>query len=233
MKSLVPVVTICLALGLPWAPQAMATAEHGLCDAAALQAAETHGIPPQVMLAITRVETGRDHKGQLQPWPWAVNQAGQSHWFDSYAKALAFVQDAASAGQSNLDIGCFQLNLHWHGAAFPSLEVMFDPVQNADYAAQFLLQNHAATGNWVDAVARYHSMTPEHAKAYVERVERVLTLMAEGGSFADPAEALQEAADTVTARDNRYPLLQPGAQAGLASIVPAAAALPPLFTATP
>lgn len=224
---------ICLMLGFLWTPQVMAKAQHRLCDAAALQAADIHGIPPQIMLAITRVETGREDGGALRPWPWAVNAAGQSHWFASYPEALAFVQDAATAGQSNLDIGCFQLNLHWHGAAFPSLEVMFDPTQNADYAAQFLLKNHVETGNWVDAVARYHSRTPEHATAYIEKVERVLAMMQADGPPAGQFVPAPEGVEAPTTRNNSYPLLQPGARAGLASIVPTAAALPPLFAATP
>lgn len=215
------------------ASQALASAQGGVCDSAARAAASTHGVPLQVMLAITRVETGRASQGVLQPWPWAVNHSGQSHWFDSHSEAVAFVEDAVMAGQSNIDVGCFQLNMHWHGAEFASIAAMFDPVQNADYAARFLVQNHEGTGNWVDAVALYHSATPVHAAAYVERVEKVLASFQGVDPAPYPADVPFGASDDLTVTRNHYPLLQPGAQAGLASLVPTGAGLPPLFLATP
>ena len=213
--------------------QVLASAQGGACDSAAQAAASTYRVPLQVMLAITRVETGRANLGILQPWPWAVNHAGQSHWFDSHSEAVAFVEDAVMAGQSNIDIGCFQLNMHWHGAEFASIAAMFDPVQNADYAARFLVRNYEDTGNWVDAVALYHSATPVHAAAYVARVEQVLAGFQDGDPARTATGAESSNSDARTVTRNHYPLLQPGAQAGLASLVPIGAGLSPLFLPTP
>lgn len=215
------------------ASRAFGSVQGQACDTAALEAARTHGVPLQVMLAITRVETGRDYNGELQPWPWAVNSAGQSHWFDSHDEAVAFVQNTVAAGQANIDIGCFQLNMHWHGEAFASIDAMFDPDQNADYAARFLVHNHAQTGNWVDAVARYHSATPVHAAAYVERVEKVLALLEDAGARHVAGVGAFGGNDDLPDPPNQYPLLQPGVQAGLASLVPIGVGLQPLFMATP
>lgn len=215
------------------ASQVLGSIQGRSCDTAALAAASAYGVPVQVMLAITRVETGRDHDGELQPWPWAVNTAGQSHWFDSHDEAVAFVREAVTSGQSNIDIGCFQLNMYWHGEAFASIEAMFDPEQNADYAARFLVHNHAETGNWVDAVARYHSATPVHAAAYIERVEKVLARLEDEGPPHVSGAGARSDSDDLPDTPNHYPLLQPGAQAGLASLMPAGAGLPPLFMATP
>jgi hypothetical protein len=228
MKFIIAVFTVFLQVS-----QALGSVQGRYCDTAARAAADTHGVPIQVMLAITRVETGRDNDGELWPWPWAVNRAGQSHWFDSHDEAVAFVQDAVTAGQSNIDIGCFQLNLHWHGEAFASIEAMFDPDKNADYAARFLVHNHAETGNWVDAVARYHSATPVHAAAYVERVEKVLARLGNTEPLRVSSVEASGGSDDLPDTPNRYPLLQPGSQAGLASLVPAGAGLPPLFMTTP
>jgi hypothetical protein len=123
--------------------------------------------------------------------------------------------------------------MHWHGEAFASIDAMFDPDQNADYAARFLVHNHAQTGNWVDAVARYHSATPVHAAAYVERVEKVLALLEDTGAWHVSGVGAFSGSDDLPDPPNQYPLLQPGVQAGLASLVPVGVGLQPLFMATP
>lgn len=217
-------------LALPLCLMALPAPAYDLseaCDAAALHAAAAHGVPPQLMLAITRVETGRNRNGALQPWPWTVNQGGEGHWFDSPTEAADHVQSAIAAGQSNIDVGCFQLNLRWHGGRFVSLDLMFDPEKNADQAARFLVENHQRKGNWVDAVAAYHSATPEHAEAYVQKVEAVLTDLAAGDATATSVMAGSPAA----VQENRFPLLRPGASGTMASLVPAGGTASPLFLA--
>ena len=199
------------------------------CDTAAIMAAKMHGVPTQVMLAVARVETGRDTNGQVQPWPWAVNHAGDGHWFETREAAQDYALGVARSGDPNLDIGCFQLNLRWHGANFGSLEEMFDPESNAEYAARFLVENYQRKGNWVDAVAAYHSSTATNAKDYVARVESVLIQLGEEGqsAFAEPARPEQ------ARPKNRFPLLQAGASGALASLVPQHSSGVPLFSAAP
>lgn len=228
MKSAISACSVLLG-----ATQAMAYSQSASCDAAAMAAAEAHGVPAQVMLAITRVETGRNREGGLQPWPWAVNQAGSPHWFDTPEEAGDFVRSALNSGSSNIDIGCFQLNLHWHGEHFPSVQAMLDPQQNADYAARFLMENRSRKGNWVDAVAAYHSATPANAEAYVEKVESVLTQLGEAGT-ADTTTAISAPpSNQPPPRSNRFPLLQPGASGTLASLMPFSQSAGALFAATP
>ena len=201
----------------------------GMCDSAALVAAETYGIPPQVMLAISRVETGRQLDGELRPWPWAINAAGQPHWFESRDEAAEFVDEAMNQGLTNIDIGCFQLNLRWHGSSFHSIEHMLDPAENADYAAQFLVENYERTGTWVDAVAAYHSLTPEYAEAYVEKVEAVLKTLHETAG----TDRIASAEVTRPAASNNFPLLQAGTSGSIASLVPSAGLARPLFAMAP
>ncbi len=55
----------------------------GTCDRAAQRAALSHGVPLDVLRAISRVETGRALDGQLAPWPWTINVEGKGFWFDS------------------------------------------------------------------------------------------------------------------------------------------------------
>lgn len=187
-----------------------------LCDSAARQAADTTGVPLDVMLAITRVETGRSIAGVLSPWPWAVNQAGDGTFFETADQAMDHVQQAMADGATNIDIGCFQLNLRWHGDAFTSLNAMFEPTENADYAAQFLLQLHDEFGSWEGAIGAYHSRNADAAEGYLAKVAALM------------ADAPPEGDAPVASAENRYPLLRPGAPAGLGSLVSSSFDTPPL-----
>lgn len=148
-----------------------------LCDAAAQRAARAEGVPLDVLRAITRVETGRMRDGRRMPWPWAVNLEGKGFWFDSEAQAMAYVARVFEAGARSFDIGCFQINYRWHGHRFSSLDAMFDPNQNAAYAARFLRELYAEYGSWTAAAGAYHSRTATLATAYARRFESVLAAL--------------------------------------------------------
>ncbi len=152
----------------------------GICDRAARQAAQREGVPLNVLRAITRVETGRTRSGQLEPWPWTINVRGKGYWFASEAEAKTYVFNIFKAGERSFDIGCFQVNYHWHGRAFSSIEEMFDPGANAAYAARFLNQLYTELGNWTAAVGAYHSRTRELAHAYTVRYKTVLAQLDDG-----------------------------------------------------
>jgi hypothetical protein len=145
-----------------------------LCLHASDAAADAHGVPRDAMRALTRTETGRPRGGALQPWPWTVNMEGEGRWFDSRQQALSYVLDRQRAGARSFDIGCFQINHRWHGDAFPSVQAMFEPRANADYAARFLRELYAETGDWTEAAGLYHSRTPEFRDRYQARFERIL-----------------------------------------------------------
>jgi hypothetical protein len=146
-----------------------AEAQAHLCDAAASLAARETGVPLDVLRTLTRVETGRSRAGLLEPWPWTLNMGGDGSWHDSATLALTAAQRAIAEGRRNVDLGCFQINYHWHGAAFSGLAAMLDPVSNARYAAAFLLDLHAELGNWTAAAGAFHSRNPEHATRYLAR----------------------------------------------------------------
>lgn len=137
-----------------------------LCRDAAGRAAARHGIPEAVMQAITLVETRRVTGGTAGPWPWTLNIEGAGHWFPSRADARARAEREIASGRVSVDIGCFQLNYRWHGSRFASPDEMLEPDLAADYAARFLAELHAETGDWMRAAGHYHSRTPEHAARY-------------------------------------------------------------------
>lgn len=143
------------------------------CDAAARRASRATGVPPAVLLAVTRVETGRVRDGRVEPWPWTVNVAGKGYWFDTAAAADTFAARQAARGAGNFDVGCFQINHRWHGGAFPSMAAMLDPDTNALYAAKFLSRLHREFGNWEEAAGAYHSRTAVFAERYKRKFREV------------------------------------------------------------
>lgn len=199
-----------------------------LCDAAAREAASNSGVPLDILLAITRVETGRGRGKALQPWPWAVNRAGEGAWYSSAEEAVAEARSAIAEGAENVDVGCFQLSYRWHGAAFASLQDMFDPRSNATYAAGFLADLFREKGDWPPAIAAYHSRTEIYADQYLAKVKAVLASLS--GEAPIPAADFEPAG---SARENLYPLLRSGSKGKGGSIVPALFSRGPLIAANP
>ncbi len=146
------------------------------CRAAIARAEQDSQIPPGLLQAIGRVESGRRNPetGTAGPWPWTINAEGRGHFFPDKAAAIAAVRELQGRGVRIIDVGCMQVNLHHHPRAFASLEEAFDPVSNARYAAQFLTQLQAARGDWMVAAGHYHSHTPDLAQAYRARVQAAL-----------------------------------------------------------
>jgi len=160
-------------LAAVWLPPHAAAAPQ-ICDAAAMEAARTTGVPLDVLRTLTRVETGRGGSQTApDPWPWTLNMAGDGSWHDSAEAALSVAHSAISEGRRNIDIGCFQINYRWHGDSFRSLEAMMDPGQNALYAAHFLRDLHGEFGNWMDAAAVFHSRNPDHSARYMDRFHTI------------------------------------------------------------
>lgn len=154
-----------------------ARSARGACEQAGAAAEAAFGVPSGLLLAIGRVETGRYSQalGRLAPWPWAVDVAGTGALFPNRSEALAVARGAVAAGQRNVDLGCFQVNLGAHPDAFTSLRQALDPMANASYAARFLVALHARLGDWAAAAAAYHSETAALGAPYLRAVLRSWT----------------------------------------------------------
>jgi soluble lytic murein transglycosylase-like protein len=118
------------------------------------------------------VESGRRDEvtGVVHPWPWTANAEGQGYFYATKADAIAAVSAMQARGIRSVDVGCGQINLMHHPAAFPNLEQAFDPQANAAYAAHFLRELFQQTGDWTKAAAMYHSATPELGAEYQHKV---------------------------------------------------------------
>lgn len=148
-----------------------ARAESADCSAAIRIAEQAEDLPRGLLAAIGRVESGRPNaQGGVEPWPWTINARGEGRAFETRAEALRHVRRLQAEGTRLIDVGCLQINLFHHPQAFASLEEAFSPTANARYAARFLSRLKERTGDWMRAVAHYHSAQAERGSAYRQRV---------------------------------------------------------------
>lgn len=166
------------------APLALA-GDEAACQIAIQGIERTARLPPALLSAIARTESGRVlPSGRLVAWPWTINVAGTGHYYSSAEEAAAAVETFRSSGIQSIDVGCMQVNLMHHPDAFASLQQAFDPVVNVRYAAQFLGRLQAEFGTWPAAVGAYHSRTPDLADEYGRRVMQAWPMAAAYGGMA-------------------------------------------------
>src|SRR3984957_5068931 len=128
-------IVFCLLTGLaqasPFTPIALSPGEQ--CRMAIAAAERGHGVPPQLLASIGRVESGRRDPGTgaWGAWPWTINAEGQGSWFESKAEAIRAVTALQARGVRSIDIGCMQVNLLYPPDAFPNLDMAFEPAVNA------------------------------------------------------------------------------------------------------
>lgn len=147
-----------------------AEASRGACEGAIGAAAAKYGVPEGILYSVGLTETGR--KGSLAPY--AMNVEGKAYYFDDLDSALDAFERARMGGAKLIDVGCMQINQHFHGEHFTSVEAMFDPRRNVEYAARFLSNLHNRHETWTMAVARYHA-GPNNDPAQKRYVCRVIS----------------------------------------------------------
>lgn len=145
------------------------------CADAARRLEDAEGIPRGLVQAVALAESGRwlDDLRLTRPWPWTVTAGPDSFFFPSKEAALLKVRELTAQGRTNIDVGCMQINLGWHGDAFASLEEALDPATNVAYGARFLKDLRLRTRSWARATARYHSSSPDRGEAYRAKVYRL------------------------------------------------------------
>lgn len=153
-----------------------ASAGASPCEREMVRAAEKHGVPLGMLYAVGLTETGRGDSLR----PYALNIEGRATYDADKRTALHRFTIARSAGYKLIDVGCMQINHHFHARHFTSVEHMFDPAANVDYAARFLKELKAREGSWTMAVARYHA-GPDNDPAQKRYVCRVIANMVATG----------------------------------------------------
>ncbi len=156
----------------------------GECERHMASAAARHGVPLGMLYAVGLTETGRGDSLR----PYALNIEGRAVYELARSEAVAEFERARRAGAKLIDVGCMQINHHFHAAAFGSVDEMLDPSRNVDYAARFLKELKAREGSWTMAVARYHA-GPDNNPAQKKYVCRVISNMVATGFGAWTEEA--------------------------------------------
>ena len=161
-----------LALGLLLAIAAPTLARGDSCESEITARETALRMPFGLLHAMAMAESGRwDHDtGASQAWPWTVTSGEGSFHLASKDEAVGMVHHLQREGRRNIDVGCMQVNLQHHPAAFESLDQAFDPSHNVAYAARYLLRLWRETGSWLTAVAAYHNRDPERGHPYLQRV---------------------------------------------------------------
>ena len=159
-----------------------------ICGALARETERAEGIPPGLIYAVALAESGRwlAARGHSQAWPWTVTAGSESFYLASKQDALRKVRELRAAGRSNIDVGCMQVNLGYHGDAFASLDEALEPASNIAYGARFLKRLRLQTRSWVRATARYHSSDPDRGQAYRDKVYRLWHELRHGRIAAAP-----------------------------------------------
>lgn len=134
----------------------------------------SHELPAHLLSAIGKVESGRWNAevGAIFAWPWTLTAGGRGYYLPSKDAAIQRARALQAQGVRNIDVGCMQVNLHYHPDAFDTLDQAFDPAQNVAYAARFLLRLRQEVRSWTVAIGRYHSATPGLSGLYRLKVFR-------------------------------------------------------------
>jgi soluble lytic murein transglycosylase-like protein len=138
---------------LAFISDAAAVDANNVCEREMLRSAQLAEVPVAVLYAVALTETGQ--RGALHAY--AMNIEGRPKFNATFEEARNAFDAARHAGARLIDIGCMQVNHHYHGKNFARLDDMFDPRKNVDYAAKFLRNLRASEGSWTAAVARYHA----------------------------------------------------------------------------
>jgi hypothetical protein len=159
-----------------------------VCEEIAREVEKKNKLPKNILTSISLVEAGRrDKDGLIKSWPWSLNHAGKSMFFDTKAKALEYLKKNITPAFKNIDVGCMQINVRWHRKNFDTLEAMINPRKNIEYAALFLSNLKSAHGSWEEAIKHYHSSTPKLNVKYYAKVQKVWSKKTDNESLVQTA----------------------------------------------
>ncbi len=124
------------------------------------------GVPTSLLMAIAFVESHYQ--------PYALNHGGQALSFETPGEAAAYLEGEIVKGETNIDIGCMQVNWHSHQKNIGDPKALLIPTYNIRYAAKFLKSLYEELGSWAKAVAAYHSKTSTKGQSYLVRISTYL-----------------------------------------------------------
>lgn len=136
--------------------------------------AKIYQVPADILYAVALAESGKRYKTFSRPWPWALNIEGKSLYCQSKQEATQHLQKAIQQ-QHAVDIGLMQISWYWHQHRFDVPADALIPMQNLKVGAAILREQYERTGDWWEAVGRYHDpgqdpVSLDNARRYRKRV---------------------------------------------------------------
>ena len=128
-------------------------------------------IPKGLLLGIGKAEAIRKIKNKFVIWPWTLNHAGKSMFFDTKKQMRNYAFKNLSLIHISEPVGCMQINIKWHKNNFKKISDMFEVNPNISYAASFLKQLKNKHGSWDKAIKHYHSSDPKKNNPYLIKVK--------------------------------------------------------------
>ena len=125
--------------------------------------AKEYKIPNKLLTSISLVESGLKKGKNFVSWPWTLNVSGKSKFFNSKDETINFLKKNYDK-KKNIDVGCMQISLKYHGQNFENFNQILDPKNNIEYAAKYLKSLHSKHKTWNEAISRYHSSIPKRKK---------------------------------------------------------------------
>ena len=127
-------------------------------------------IPNKLLTSISLVESGLKKGENFVSWPWTLNVSGKSKFFKSKDETLNYLEKNYNK-KKNIDVGCMQISLKYHGQNFKNFNQILDPKNNVEYAAKYLKSLYSRHKTWNEAISRYHSSIPKRKLKYLKKVQ--------------------------------------------------------------
>tara|TARA_R110002110_G_scaffold415854_1_gene658289 strand:+ start:24369 stop:24902 length:534 start_codon:yes stop_codon:yes gene_type:complete len=114
------------------------------------------GVPAAILYAMSLAESGQLRDGTFAPWPWTLNIAGEAQRYPNREAMFEGLMSALGSGEMMIDVGPMQVNWYWQFNTLGSPWRITDPAVNIKIGAQILKIHYDRSGDWWDAVGRYH-----------------------------------------------------------------------------
>ncbi len=114
------------------------------------------GVPAPILYAMSQAESGQLRDGSFAPWPWTLNIAGKAQRYADRETMFEGLMAALGDGEMLIDVGPMQVNWYWQFQVMGSPWRITDPAINIKVAAEILKTHYELSGDWWEAVGRYH-----------------------------------------------------------------------------
>ena len=140
-----------------------------------------NNIPTVILYAValaesaTKIKKSKIKPGHYKPWPWTLNVSGVPRRYQTRKAAYKGLMYFLQQGVKSVDIGIMQINWRYHHKELGTPWQALEPIHNTRTGARILRDEYKITGEWKQAIGRYHSpgqkpMQKKRALNYASRV---------------------------------------------------------------